>query len=234
MAISGTVPTTDSFSWTLYDDFSNTESRHNWTRDGVVYNLGVNFSLNGKMVIDSHATSKWGANGRYYALPGQENLRGIKADISLKSTYYPAYGTGRNVVGIRLADDLEMYMGFFSESRTHNVQVGYRLNGEDIIPQGVASQPLTFEQEYECAIVLDDSGRYVLFFLDNQLLTAANIGQPSDGVSRFFIETDIESWLDTDFSIDNFCVFVPEPSTLLLFGAGIAMIKKRNFRKGGK
>lgn len=226
IVIGGTVPTADSFNWTLYDDFNSGDSYAEWFSVGQGYNVLPYWNLNEKMVVRSYATYQWSAYGHYQGLFFDDNLRGIKADISLKDTSYPAYGTGRNVIGMRVAPNLDVYLGFFSDGYTHNIQVGYRFNGEDVVPEDWASQSLTFEQEYEAAILLDDSGRNILFFLDNQLFEVANIYPASDHVEQFFIETDIEKSLNTDFSIDKFCVLVPEPTTLLLVGFGGLILRK--------
>ena len=221
--------TTDSFRWTLYDDFSNTlESIDKWSRDGTAYNLSTlyNFNSNGKMLFRSYATYQWGANCRYHAFLPEEDIQGIKADISLKDNYYPAYGTGRNVIGMNVASNLDVYMGFFSNNYEHYIQLGYRFNGEDIIPSEANKLAFNFEQDYEVAIVLDDSGRNLLFFLNNQLFDSAYITPGSIGASRFFVETDISSNLDTDFLIDNYSVLIPEPATMLLLGLGGLLIRK--------
>ena len=229
----GTIPTADTFNWTLYDDFADATSYENWTQKGISYNTSTYFGRYGKMVMRSYATMDWNADAHFYASIPDEDVRGIKADISITNNEpYTPFGYGRNVVGIKIAPNLEIYMGFFSSGYTQNIQVGYRLDGQNVIPDGWSSQAAVFGQVYETAIVLDDSGRNLLFFLDNQLFEMVNIYPASIGVQTFFTETYL-TWLQSDFAIDNFHVLTtPEPATLLLLGLGGVVIRRHALRGG--
>jgi len=225
------LPTIDSINWTMYDDCDTTGSFGKWDYRKPVYNVERTI-VNGAWNLRSMA-AQWGASLYQYASIPEENVRGIKADISLETDDYLLEGWGKNVVGMQLFSDFEIYIGFFPEiggSHYNNyISLGYRNStGTYDMLDGAQHVVSKGDTAHEVAMFLDDSGRYIFSFIDGDIFHVGELSNPSDGVSKFFMEIDIPKYQDTTFRVDNFeYATIPEPTILLLMGLGGLFFRKR-------
>ncbi len=222
------TPITNATIWTMYDDCGNFNK---WDFRVPTYNVEVT-SRDGAWNLRSMATYQWGASLYQYASVPEEDIRGIRADISLETDDYSLTSWGKNVIGMQLSSNLEAYIGFFPEPgniRNNYISIGYRNSeGTYDMLDGVQHTVSKGDTAHEVAMLLDSSGEYIAAYIDREIIWAGMLDVPSSGVDKFFIEIDIPSCQDTTFRVGNFeLATIPEPATLFLLGLGGLIFRKR-------
>lgn len=223
-------PTIDSVNWTLYDTVNDRPADFGgWSgsSSNIKYRNPEYEGVNEWWVATN--ISNWSSH--YYgeaSIPGK-NVRGIRADIAFSSSGQ-LIGGGKGVIGMKLGNDFEIYIGTLANPDTSEncIAIGYRDGVDTFDVIGGATRPAT-SGYHNLAMFLDDSGKYISTFVDGELFVFGELNIASAGVTDFFMDFDIKAGQSGSFTMDNYqYTFIPEPGTLLLLSLGGLLLRKRH------